>query len=134
MHNNFWKFRIFYYPQAKFPVVHGYHFVGGRLIYTKPPVVKQGYRYRNLNKQFLSINATGYYGALGAPNTASSRAYQMNQGRHAQGKIRPVSNYRRRRRKNSKTTPYHPGNILAPLPLNAYQSNIHPQVSIILVL
>jgi len=127
----FESFKSFCPPQAKFPVVHGYHFVGGRLIYTKPPMAKQGYRYRNLNKQFLSVNATGYYGALGAPHTASSRAYQMHQGR--QGRIRPVSNYRKRQRKNPKTAPYHPGNILVPLPLNAHRSNIHPQVCIIFI-
>ena len=127
-YNKYLALLILLLLQAKFPIIHGYHFVGGRLIYTKPPIAKQGHRYRNLNTQYLTINATGYYGALGAPHTASSRAYQMNQGRHAQGRIRPVSNYRRRR-KNSINS-YHPGNILAPLPLNTYQSNIHPQVSI----
>lgn len=113
--------------QAKFPIIHGYHFGGGRLLYYGGPKPRTPHQYGRAKRGPLAINATGYYSGTSS-RAATSRAYRMSTHppvptKHHNRLLRPLS-----RRHFRSTSTYKPGNILAPL---SKQKSTYYQVSLV---
>ena len=112
--------------QAKFPIIHGYHFGGGRLLYYGRQKPRTPHQYGKAQRGPLAIHATGYYSGTSS-RAATSHAYRMSTHPPIPAKqqrlLRPLS-----RRHFQPTSTYRPGNILAPL---SKQKSTYYQVSLL---